>query len=150
MWAMNDSAIMIAPEWNRISEPLAMNPSLRECGYASAAPENLAKVEGDFREELARLLADGVSAEEVHASVDGLLKKRLAARADDGGLAAKLAADLLVGHTMKELAEFEARLQALTPDVVNAAARKYFKPEAMSFFSAGDFDAAAKKAAAKP
>jgi zinc protease len=117
-------------------------------GYAIAAPENVAKVEQDFREELARLLADGVSAEEVSNSVDGLLKERLAARADDGGLADRLASDLFVGHTMKELAEFEAKLRALTPGMVTAAARKYFTPEAMSFVAAGDFDAAAKKAAA--
>jgi zinc protease len=117
-------------------------------GYAIAAPENLAKVEVDFREELARLLKDGVSADELNNAVAGVLKERMALRADDAYLASKLASDLFIDHTMKDTEKYEGALQAQTPETVTAAARKYFKPEVMSFFVAGDLDAAAKKAAA--
>lgn len=45
-------------------------------------------------------------------------------------------------------AEVDAKIAALTLDQVNAAIRKFIKPENIAHYYAGDFAGAAKKAAA--
>lgn len=118
-------------------------------GYAIAAPENMDKVELAFREEIARLLKDGISAEELKDAVDGTLKERNANRANDAYLASRLQSDLDIGYTMKDMEKYENEIRALTVEKVNSAMRKHLNQDGISFFVAGDFDAAAKKMAEK-
>ncbi|PNS08656.1 M16 family metallopeptidase [Solilutibacter silvestris] len=118
---------------------------------AIAAPQNIAKVEADVREELDRLIRDGVTAEELADTVSGLLTQREQGRASDGSVAAMLNSDQRYDRKMLRRAEFDAKLKALTVADVNAAIRKHFKPmTAMSVYVAGDFANAAKKAAPAP
>ncbi|MEI2457075.1 pitrilysin family protein [Lysobacter firmicutimachus] len=111
---------------------------------AIAAPENLDKVERAMREEIDRLLRDGVQADELRDAVSGLLTQREQARASDAAIAAGLAGNLFYGRTMQFSADFDAALKALTVDQVNAAIRKHLKPDQLSVYLAGDFAAAAK------
>ena len=46
------------------------------------------------------------------------------------------------GRTMKWDAQLEAKIQALTPEQINAAFRKHIDPAALSIVKAGDFKAA--------
>lgn len=112
---------------------------------AIAAPENMAKVEALVREELAKLVRDGITAEELKDAVAGTLTERQQGRADDGSVAGMLTDQLFFGRTMQFTADLDAKYAALTLDHVNAAIRKHLKPEALSVFLAGDF---AKKAGA--
>jgi zinc protease len=112
---------------------------------AIAAPENMAKVEALVREEMAKLVKDGITAAELKDAVAGMLTEREQGRADDGSVAGMLADQLFFGRTMQFTADLDAKYAALTVDQVNAAIRKHFKPEALSVFLAGDF---AKKAGA--
>ena len=115
---------------------------------AIAAPENVDRLETALREELARFVRDGITAEELKAAVNDLLTRRQQGRANDGSIANTLSTNLYMGRTMAWTAQLEARMQALTVDEVNAAIRKHIKPEALSVFAAGDFAKAAAKAAA--
>ena len=118
-------------------------------GYAISAPENAAKVELAFREEIALLLKDGISQQELKDAVDGILKERNVSRSDDGWLANRLQFNLDINYKMDQMQKYENLLQSLKVEEVNSAMRKHLKPEQLSFVIAGDFDAAAKKTAEK-
>jgi len=107
--------------------------------YAIAAPENVSKVEAAFKEEIARLLSDGIAQEEFDEALDGLLKARQTSRANDGELISTLAENLYLGRTMQEEATFEAHLKALTPGHVRDILARYLELDAISLFMAGDF-----------
>ncbi len=103
------------------------------------APQNQPKVEAAFREELARALKDGYTAQELAEGQRGLLSYRRLSRAQDATVTGALANNLHVGRTFARAAEVDAQLQALTLDQVNAALRRHLKPEGFVFGFAGDF-----------
>ncbi len=105
------------------------------------APANRDKVEAAFKEEIARAIKDGFTAKELAEGKSALLSFRRLSRAQDGNLAAALAANLDLGRTMARAAEVDAQLQALTLDQVNAALRRYIQPERFVTGVAGDFKA---------
>ena len=112
-------------------------------GYAIAAPANEPKVRAAFREELQRLLADGITREELDDAVAGILKARAKSRNEDASVLGMLDSQLYYGFTMQREAEYEQALQSLTVDQVNAALRRHIDPARISFVAAGDFQAAA-------
>jgi zinc protease len=138
--------------WKRIREKeglsygvfssLAWNPWEPHSEWnASAifAPQNRAKVEAAFREELERTLKDGFTAAELDEGKRGLLSFRRLGRAQDAGLVQALAGNLALDRSFLRAAEVDAALSALTLDQVNAALRKYLRPDQFVGGSAGDF-----------
>lgn len=107
--------------------------------HAIAAPENMARVEAAMREEIARIRQDGITAEELDDAIDGMLRSRRTARANDPELVAMLDANLYIGRDMAYSAAFEDKLRALTPDAVQAAIVRHLDPDALSVFIGGDF-----------
>jgi zinc protease len=105
---------------------------------AIAAPQNLAKVEVAVREELARALKDGFTAQELAGAKSGLMQQRIQARADDGTLAAGWTSYLYRGRTFEWSAQFEARMLAVTLPELNAAFRRAIDPAKLSVVIAGD------------
>jgi zinc protease len=103
------------------------------------APQNRARVEAAFREELARAIKDGFSAPELANAKRALLNYRALGRAQDNGLASSLAFQAYLGRTMAKTAEIDAAIEKATLAQVNAALRQYLKPEAMQIVWAGDF-----------
>lgn len=103
------------------------------------APQNRAKVEAAFREELDRALKEGFTAAELAEGQRGLLSYRRLGRAQDASLASALLSNLSLGRTFAKSAEVDAALGALTLDQVNAALRKYLLPERFVSGYAGDF-----------
>ena len=81
-------------------------------------------MEASFKDELARALKDGFTAEEVADAKKAWLQERAVARADDGSLAATLASREYFGRTMKFDQALEAKVAALTPEQVSAAFRR--------------------------
>jgi zinc protease len=112
------------------------------------APQNLAKLKQGIREELTRLLADGISAEELQDAKQALLQENHVRRAQDAALAATLRQQLFLGRSMQFDAALDAKITQLKLDEVNQAMRQYVKPEQFTHYYAGDFAGAAKKAAA--
>jgi len=111
--------------------------------YAIYAPENAARLEAAFREELTRAIRDGFTADELNKAREGYLQQRQLQRAQDGSLASLLANDLFLGRTLAYDTRFEQRITALTPAELNAAMRRYIDPSKVVIVKAGDF---AKKA----
>jgi zinc protease len=113
---------------------------------AIAAPQNIAKVEAAFKEEVARALKDGFTPAEVTSAKSGALQRRLQSRAQDGSLAGGWAANLDLGRTFAWSKQFEDKIAALTADDVSAAFRKHIDPNKITIVKAGDFAKAAKAA----
>ena len=115
---------------------------------AIAAPQNLARVDAALKEELARALKDGFTADEIARAKTGLLQSRAQTRAQDTGLAAGWASFLYLGRTFAWSKAFEDKISALTVEQVNAAFRKAIDPARLTVVMAGD--EAKIKTAAKP
>ncbi len=103
------------------------------------APQNRAKVETAMREELARALKDGFTAQELAEGQRGLLNFRRLSRAQDETLAGALVNNLYLDRTFAVSARVDAALGALTLAQVNAALRKYIDPQRFVLAFAGDF-----------
>ena len=112
--------------------------------YAIAAPQNVAKVEADFKEELARAFKEGFAASEVDNDKAGWLQSRQVNRSDDGALAGMLATNEENGRTFAFADKIENTVRQLTPEQAVAALRATIDPDRISIVKAGDF----KKAAA--
>ena len=102
------------------------------------APQNRARVERAIREELARAVREGFSAEEVEAGKLSVLESRRLARSQDRALASRLGHYLFVKRTFAWDTEFEARIAALTPQQINAALQRHIDPARLSVVVAGD------------
>ncbi|MBU4612151.1 insulinase family protein [Achromobacter sp. GG226] len=107
--------------------------------YAIYAPENRERLETALREELARVVKEGFTEEEVREGVDALLNQRRLTRAQDGALANAWLGYLDTGRTFAWSAKIDEQLAALTTDQVNAIVRKYLKPDQFTASLAGDF-----------
>ncbi|QWF53627.1 insulinase family protein [Bordetella hinzii] len=114
-------------------------PSSSWTVYAIYAPENWARLETAISEELARVLKDGFSDKEVRDGIAALLNYRSLARAQDDVLASNWMNYMRTQRSFAWSAEVDKKLAALTPAAVNAALKKYLKPEAFSTAVAGDF-----------
>jgi zinc protease len=106
---------------------------------AAYAPENRARLAKALAEELQRFVHDGVTEDEVAEAKNALLKRRQLQRTQDSSLAAALAQQAHLSRTFATSAKIDAAIAALTAADVNAAVRKYVKPDAFEFVYAGTF-----------
>jgi len=111
----------------------------RLSGYAIAAPQNMAKVEADFNEELARALKDGFTADEVEKAKKTWLDERAVGRAEEGSIANQLISRERWGRTMLWDAKLEAAVAALTLQQVNDAFKRHVDQASVSIVKGGDF-----------
>ncbi len=123
--------------------------SLDESGqfFANAiyAPENADKLEAAFKDELAKLLKDGFTAQEIEEAKKGFVQRGQLARAQDRELSGRLNNYLFLNRTIAWDAELESRIQSLTAEQINAAMRKYLTPDNITIIKAGDFAKAKEK-----
>ena len=103
------------------------------------APQNRTRVESAIREELARALRDGFTAQEVEAGKKSILESRRISRAQDGALLSRLSTYLFAKRTFAWDVELESKIAALTPAQVNDALRRNIDPARISMVAAGDF-----------
>ena len=108
-------------------------------GIAISAPQNTPKVEVSFKDELARTLKDGFTADEVAAAKKAWLDEQAVARSQEQTLAATLSRREFYDRTMKFDEALEAKVAALTPEQVSEAFRRHIDPSALSYVKAGDF-----------
>ena len=126
-------------------QPNSFEPNSSLGFYAIYAPQNLGKLKLGVAEEVARLLKDGITEQELAEAKSGMLQELTLARSQDATLAAVLRNQLRLGRTMAFSAQREARIKAATVDDVNAALRKYVQLDKLVQVYAGDFEGAAKK-----
>jgi zinc protease len=106
---------------------------------AIANPENTPKVEAAFKDELTQLLTKGVDQAEVDTIKKAWRQEQQITRSSDNSLVGLLARNARFGWTMQREADQDAAIAGLTPAQVNAAAKKWIDPAAVSIFKAGDF-----------
>jgi zinc protease len=110
--------------------------------YAICAPQNTPKVETIFKEELSLILEKGFTAEEVDAAKKSWLQLQQVSRGQESSLVSLLTDRRLWDRTMAFDSELEKKIEALTPEQLQAAVRKHIDPSQISFFRAGDFQKA--------
>ncbi len=103
------------------------------------APQNQAKVEAAFKEEVARALRDGFSQAELDQGRVGLLNQRRLGRAQDATVAGTLANNLYLQRRYALQQATDEAIAALTLAQVNAALRRYIDPARWVVVWAGDF-----------
>jgi zinc protease len=117
----------------------AFEPNSRWIANAIFAPQNQAKVEAAFREELDRSLKDGFTQQELDEARAGLLSSRRLARAQDGVVTGALAENLYLGRSFARSQQVDDQIAQLTLAQVNAAWRKYMDPTSVVWAWGGDF-----------
>jgi zinc protease len=106
---------------------------------AISAPQNTPKVEASFRDELAKTLKDGFTADEVAAAKKAWLQEEVLGRSQDGSLAGLLGLRARFDRTLRFDESLEAKVAALTPEQINTAFRRHIDPSQLSYVRAGDF-----------
>lgn len=117
--------------------------------YAIYAPENGARLEEVFKEEIQKAINEGFTEEEVTAAKSGWAQGNSINRAQDGSVAATLNNYLFNGRDYKWDEELEKKIQALTVAEINAAMKKTLSYENISIVMAGDFAKVKAKEAEK-
>jgi len=107
--------------------------------YAITNPENREKLLRVIREELDRLLSEGVTEEELAKAKEAYLQRNRVSRADDASLASELLSTIFNERTMEYYAEHEDQIRSATVESVNEALRKYVDPDKLVEAIAGDF-----------
>jgi zinc protease len=133
-----------------IGSSLGLSPADESAMFvanAISAPENAAKVEASFKDEIATLLKNGFSDAEIAAGKTSWLQNQQLNREQNASLAGSLVNNARFGRTLAWAAGLEKKVQALTSPQITAAMRKYWDPSAMTYMKGGDFK---KAAAAKP
>lgn len=110
--------------------------------YAIYAPQNRNRVEKAVDEELARVLKDGFSAEEIELAKTGYLEARRIARGQDKALTERLVNYLHRNRTLQWDIAFEKNIVALTPELILNALRRYLDMTKLTQVKAGDFASA--------
>jgi len=106
---------------------------------AIAAPQNMAKVEADFNQELASALKDGFTADEVEKAKKAWLDERAVGRAEEASIGNLLMTRERWGRTLDWDAKLEAAVAALTPAKVSEAFKRHVDPAAICIVKGGDF-----------
>jgi zinc protease len=107
--------------------------------YAISAPQNTPKVEASFKDELARTLKDGFTAEEVAAAKKSWLENESVSRAAEATVSRLIAIDERFNRVFLWRGELDAKVAAVTPEQVNEAFRRRIDPAALVIVKAGDF-----------
>ncbi|XXF78146.1 pitrilysin family protein [Myxococcaceae bacterium GXIMD 01537] len=113
--------------------------------FAIYAPQNAGKLEAAMREEVSRMVEQGLTPEELEKARAGLLEYRQAGRAQDASLARQLASYLYVGRTLDFDAAFEARMAGLKAEDVKKALSRHLDWGKLAVVKAGDFAGAQRK-----
>ena len=108
--------------------------------YAIYAPENEAKVQKGFEEEIARFIKDGITQQELDDAVAGWVQAQSVSRAKDNELAGVINNNLYYERDMMFQKNIEEKVKSLTVEDVNKAIKTYFKEmKEWSVVNGGDF-----------
>lgn len=106
---------------------------------ATSNPENTPKLETIFKEELAKAVTGGFTEKEVAEAKKSFHDQRVVGRSQDAQLLQLIATREEYDRTLDWDTQMDAKIEALTPDRVNAAFRRQVDPSAISIIKAGDF-----------
>lgn len=109
---------------------------------AIGAPQDTPRAEAALRQELGRVLSNGVTPAQLERAKAEWKRQAVAQLGHDGMLASKLSAYLAFERTLAYDEELAASVAGLTTARVDAVLRRTIKPAEMSIVSAGDFSKA--------
>ena len=107
--------------------------------FAITNPVNKDRLMVAIREEIDKILADGVTEEELAKAKEGFLQRQSVSRSDDSALVSQLVLNMFTGRTMKFTAETEQAINSATVDQVHRVLKKYINPDKLIISVAGDF-----------
>jgi zinc protease len=116
-----------------------LDPAARFALSAIHNPSAADKLAAVVREELVKLLDEGVREQELEEAKDAYLKQMKIRRAGDEQLVALLQEALYEGKPLAFQADLEAQIAALTVETVNSALRRHIHPDRLVIVQAGDF-----------
>ena len=125
----------------------SLEPSGRLTVWAIFAPENRTKLEQAVSEELARLLASGITEAELQDAKKSLDQQRLTNWSQDATLAQMQVDNGRTGRTMAFADKLYTQIAGTTAQEVHAAIARWIAPAQLMHVYAGDFAAAKNKAA---
>src|SRR5258708_7834800 len=108
--------------------------------YIGTDKENFAKVKGLFLEELNRIRDEKPTAREVADAKTYLLGSRLLQFGSNSGIASQLLSIERYKLGLSYLTDFRKEVGAVTPEDVQAMAKKYLDPKRMVLVAAGAID----------
>ena len=111
-------------------------------GTVSLNPGVGPKVESSFVDELKKVWTSGFTAAEVAEAKKAIADARLIGRSTDAALLSFMIQHDQLGRPYQWDADLESKIQALTPEQINAAFKRHIDPAALSIVKAGDFKAA--------
>ena len=123
-------------DWNEFE------PNSTLSGEAIFAPQNQAKVEAGYQDELAKSLRDGFTATELSEGRSSLLAARRLNRSQDDAVAGQMAGNLYLGRRFADAQRIDDAIAALTLEQINAAWRKHVLPAKAVWVWGGDFEKA--------
>ncbi|HJV21167.1 MAG TPA: pitrilysin family protein [Holophagaceae bacterium] len=107
--------------------------------WAIYAPANGDKLVAAFDEEIQKALKDGFTQVELDFARTAWLQAEYNNRQEDGAIAAWLGRGLYLNRPLAFQSDMEKKMKALKLEEVNAALRKYLRPETFVLVKAGDF-----------
>lgn len=108
--------------------------------YAMYAPENDAKVQAGFKEEIDRFIKDGITENELKVAATSWVQGANVSRARDGELTEIINNNLHYDRDMMFHKSIEDKVTSLTVEDVNKVIKKYFKSlDKWTVVNAGDF-----------
>lgn len=107
--------------------------------FCISNPMNTEKVVSTVREEVDRMLASGVTGDELSKAKESFLTNRQGGRASDSKLAGELLSNLKTGRTMDFQQSSDEKISTLTKEQVDAAMRKVIDLDRLTIITAGDF-----------
>ena len=115
------------------NEKFAQFLTLAQCN-----PQNVLKVEADFKDEIAKAMTSGFTDVELATAKKTYFQDQQVSRSQDAHLAAQLASNAQYGRTMAREAAIDQKIAALTPAEISAALKRHIDPSTFSIFKAGD------------
>jgi len=112
------------------------------------APQNAAKLEAAFTDEMSKILANGFTSEEISDAKSGWLQGRHVSRSQDRELVGRLASLLESGRTLQFEKDLDEAVENLTANQILTAMQNHIDMGRMTMIQAGDFAKAGKTAAA--
>ena len=109
--------------------------------FAIYNPQNSARLIAAYREELAKMLDEGFTEAELKDARSGWLQGRSVSRSQDRELVSRLQSYRFLDRTLAWDAALEARVATLTVADVNAAVKRWIRPQDLTIVEAGDFRA---------
>ena len=107
--------------------------------FCISNPMNTERVVETVKEEVDKMLASGVTVDELNRAKESYLENRQGGRAEDRRLAAVLLENLQAGRDMKFHKFSDEKIETLSKDRVDAALKKLVDPSKMIIVTAGDF-----------